>query len=328
MLTLDKVSIRYGHPVHGFTAAEEISLSIPAGQTLGLVGESGSGKSTIARAIVGLVPIVAGTVRVDGRDVTSTRARNTAEFRRTVQMVFQDPFASLNPRMTVREAILEAVALRPNLSRTQREAELRRVLDMVGISATADDRYPHQFSGGQRQRIAIARALAINPKVLIMDEVTSALDVSVQAAILNLLNEIQRELGLSYLFISHDLSVVAAMSQQVAVMYVGRLVELRAATDLFQSPGHPYSQALLQAVPRFGTPRSPAPIEGNIPDPANPPAGCRFHTRCPAGPLRMPGREICALQDPQGLLQPGGPPACHFPIGAPAVAGLSNSLEK
>ena len=277
------------------------------------MGESGSGKSTTARALVGLVPIAGGKVTLEGVDFTSSKARHSPAYRRRVQMVFQDPFASLNPRMPVGEAIGEALTRRDDLQRGQRRAEALRVLDLVGLSQSALARYPHQFSGGQRQRIAIARVLAIKPDVIVLDEVTSALDVSVQATILNLLKEIQRELGVSYMLISHDLSVVAVMSDLVAVMYLGRIVECAEGEKLFASPRHPYTMSLIRSLPRFGTERPPAAIRGDLPDPRHPPAGCRFHTRCPVGPLVMPEREICRERDPQEIAsEKPHAAACHF----------------
>jgi peptide/nickel transport system ATP-binding protein len=236
-------------------------------------------------------------------------------------MVFQDPFSSLNPRMTIGEMLGEAVAMRLPGGRAARRAEVARVIELVGLSVTTLERYPHQFSGGQRQRIALARAVAIAPQVVILDEVTSALDVSVQATMLNLLKDIQRELGLSYLFISHDLAVVGAMSDRVAVMYLGQLVEEAAADRLFAEPCHPYARALIDSVPVFSAARRPAPVKGHVPDPRNPPAGCRFHPRCAVGPRAFPDRQVCVQLDPQiGKEQRAHGAACHFagePLAAP-----------
>ena len=314
MLEVEDLTVRYGAGRDTLVAVDAVSLALPAGGTLGLVGESGSGKSTVARAIVGLLPVAGGSIRLDGVDHTSARARNGRAYRRRVQMVFQDPYASLNPRMTVESALGEAVARRPEFGgRDSRRGEVLRVLDLVGLPASSLSRYPHQFSGGQRQRIAIARALAVGPDVVVMDEVTSALDVSVQATILNLLRDIQRELGLSYLFISHDLAVVGRVSDSVAVMYLGRVVERAESTDLFAAPKHPYTRALLQSVPRFESSRVQAPIGGDLPDPRHPPAGCRFHTRCPVGPLHRPERQICVERDPQSIAaEMPNEAACHF----------------
>jgi peptide/nickel transport system ATP-binding protein len=312
MLQISDLVVRYGFGSDALTAVDRVTLDVPQGGTLGLVGESGSGKSTIGRAIVGLVPVAGGRILLDGVDFTPQRKRNRPEFRRRVQMVFQDPFSSLNPRMSIRETIGEALARR-GVARSARRAEVRHALELVGLGESAMARYPHQFSGGQRQRIAIARALAMRPDVIVMDEVTSALDVSVQAQILNLLRDLQRELGVSYLFISHDLSVIGATSDVVAVLYLGQIVEQGASEALFARPSHPYTQALIRAVPKFATARAPAPLTGDLPDPRNPPPGCHFHTRCPVGPLNHPERTICVEVDPHTVAS--GQPnraACHF----------------
>jgi peptide/nickel transport system ATP-binding protein len=312
MLEVRDLVVRYGFGSDALTAVDGVTLAVPEGGTLGLVGESGSGKSTIGRAVVGLVPVAGGQVLLDGADFTSQRKRTRPEFRRRVQMVFQDPFSSLNPRMSIGEAIGEALARR-GVARNARRAEALRALQLVGLGESAMSRYPHQFSGGQRQRIAIARALAMRPDVIVMDEVTSALDVSVQAQILNLLRDLQRELGVSYLFISHDLSVIGVMSDVVAVMYLGQIVERGSPETLFGRPTHPYTQALIRAVPKFATERAPAALRGDLPDPRNPPSGCQFHTRCPVGPLNHPERTICIEVDPHTIAtgQPNHA-ACHF----------------
>jgi peptide/nickel transport system ATP-binding protein len=307
--------VRYGSGANRLTAVDGVDLAVPKGRTLGLVGESGCGKSTIARALVGLVPVVGGSISLDGADCTSQKARDAAGYRRRVQMVFQDPYSSLNPRMTVGQLMGEALRLRGLTARDPRarREDGHRILELVGLTASVLQRYPHQFSGGQRQRIAIARALAVGPEVLITDEVTSALDVSVQATILNLLRHLQRELGLSYLFISHDLSVVRLMSDHVAVMYLGRIVEQAPSERLFAEPRHPYTKALMGSIPTFAASRRPAPLAGDLPDPRDPPQGCRFHTRCPIGPLARPERTICLQQDPNDLaVEPDHHAACHF----------------
>jgi len=306
-LEVHGLCIQYG-PI---TAVDGVDLAIPERGTLGLVGESGSGKSTIARAIVGLVPVASGEVRIDGMPL-QLRGGGARALRRRVQMVFQDPYSSLNPRMTAGEAIDEALQVNRRLSSAQRWHEVLSLLDLVALDRGAAGRFPHQFSGGQRQRIAIARALAADPQVLIADEVTSSLDVSVQANVLNLLRDLQARLGLSYLFISHNLSVVRYMSDQVAVMYLGRIVETAPTEDLFSHPQHPYTRALIDAVPQPGE-RSMARLEGEIPDPRRPPSGCRFHPRCAIGPLVRSGRDICMDVDPQSGTR-GRPhaAACHF----------------
>ena len=312
-LELRGLTVRYGQGRAALTAVDGVDLAIEKGSTLGLVGESGCGKSTIARAIVGLVPVASGRILLSGEDVTSERRRASRTFRRSVQLIFQDPYSSLNPRMTVGEALAEGLALRAERGGDGPKLGALRLLDLVRLPASALDRYPHQFSGGQRQRIAIARALAVGPEVLINDEVTSALDVSVQANILNLLRDLQRELDLAYLFISHDLSTIRYMSDRVAVMYLGRVVEHADTSVLFRQPRHPYTRALIASIPKLGERRKRAPLTGDLPDPRYPPPGCRFHTRCPVGPLRDPGRTVCVEQDPQPLAasDPQGA-ACHF----------------
>lgn len=282
LLSIERLAVRYGAGAAAVTAVQEASLSLAQGTTHALVGESGSGKSTIARAILGLAPIVAGQVTLDGQSVDPASAAGAARMRRQVQMVFQNPYASLNPRASVGDAIGEALMLhRPEVA--DRAAETGALLNRVGLDPSAAGRFPHQFSGGQRQRIAIARALATGAPCLILDEVTSALDVSVQATILNLLRGLQRELGLSYLFISHDLAVVRYMSDAVSVLYLGRIVESGPREAIFAAPRHPYTQGLLAAVPsiRPGAATAAGHIRGEIGDPRNPPPGCRFHPRCP-----------------------------------------------
>ena len=327
------LQVRHGAGRGAIVAVDSVDIAIPAGGTLGLVGESGCGKSTLARAIVGLLPIVSGKLLLDGVDHTSQAARNSATFRRQVQMVFQDPYSSLNPRMVVGEMLDEALRNR-GTRREMRASESERILQLVGLSRKVLTRYPHQFSGGQRQRVAIARALAVGPQLIIADEVTSALDVSVQATILNLLKELQRELGLSYLFISHDLSVVRYMSDQVAVMYLGRVVESAPVEEIFDRPCHPYTRGLIGSIPQLHAKRIKAPIVGDLPDPRNPPHGCRFHPRCPIGPLVDATRTICLEQDPsQKAWQREHHAACHFtvpthPITAPAASQLATDRIK
>ena len=308
------MTVQYGQGRRGLTAVDAVDLTVPVSGTLGLVGESGCGKSTLARAIVGLAPMVSGQILLDGVDQSSQRQREARQYRRRVQMIFQDPYSSLNPRMTVADMMLEALSIRGmKANSSERLKEAARILDLVGMSGLSLHRFPHQFSGGQRQRIAIARALAVGPEVIISDEVTSALDVSVQATILNLLKELQREFGLSYLFISHDLSVVRYISDHVAVMYLGQVVESAPVDELFARPRHPYTRALIASIPHLSGKKQSAPLAGDLPDPRTPPSGCRFHTRCPVGPLAYPERSICIEQDPQLIArEETHRAACHF----------------
>ncbi|GMG82464.1 dipeptide ABC transporter ATP-binding protein [Paralimibaculum aggregatum] len=265
-------------------AVDGVDLDLPRGRTLSLVGESGCGKSTLARLAVGLYPLSRGSIRFDGMEM-SVRDGSFAErrTRRRIQMIFQDPFASLNPRWRVARIIGEPIRVHePGTGEAERRSRVRELLEMVGLDADAAARYPHQFSGGQRQRISIARALAARPDLLICDEPTSALDVSVQAQILNLMRELQEELGLTYLFISHDLSAVRFISDYVGVMYLGRLVEWGEAETLFRNPRHPYTRKLLESVPNLAEPgRARTPIAGEVPSPLSPPPGCHFNPRCP-----------------------------------------------
>ena len=298
-LELANVVVRFGSGHDALVAVDGVSLGVAEGQTLGIVGVSGCGKSTLARAIVGLAPIHSGKVLLEGDDYTSRRRRQSAKFRRTVQMVFQDPYSSLNPRMNIEEALTEVMPR--GTSRGFRRTEARRIGGLVGLAANALSRYPHEFSGGQRQRIAIARALATKASVVITDEVTSSLDVSVQATILNLLKDLQKELRLSYIFISHDLSAIRYMCDTVAVMFLGRIVERAEVQPLLSSPQHPYTSVLIRSIPTFGGLRRMALVSGEIPDPRHPPEGCRFHTLCPIGPTVLPERSVCVEKDPQAI---------------------------
>lgn len=327
MLQISELSVRYGRGSDQLTAVDKVSLSVPSGGTLGLVGESGSGKSTIGRALLGLTPTAGGRILLGETDVSEDRLRQTRAFRRRVQMVFQDPYSSLNPRMTISDTIAEALAGRKELrTRGERVTEIERLLGLVGLARTSTSRYPHQFSGGQRQRIAIARALAVRPDVIVMDEVTSALDVSVQASVLRLLKDLQRELGVAYLFISHDLAVVNMMSDIVAVMYLGQIVETERPERLFTNPQHPYTRALIGSIPRFGAPRVPPPVRGDVPDPRQEITGCRFRLRCPEGPIADPTRTLCAESDPQRVAHlTAHAAACHYAQLLPAANGRGES---
>ncbi len=263
-------------------AVDDVSFDVRRGETLGIVGESGCGKSTLARAVVRLYEPTAGKIVFKGQDFTGLSAGELKHARRDMQMIFQDPYSSLNPRMPVGKIIEEPLYLHDVGTPEERQKKVSELLERVGLRSDAVNRYPHEFSGGQRQRIGIARALALDPEVIICDEAVSALDVSVQSQVLNLLVDLQRDMGLTYLFISHDLSVVKYISDRVAVMYLGRIVELADSDKLYDSPQHPYTQALLRAVPQPDPHRKSDPelLEGDVPSPSNPPPGCYFNPRC------------------------------------------------
>jgi oligopeptide/dipeptide ABC transporter ATP-binding protein len=290
-------------------AVDGVSFSLGYGSTLGLVGESGCGKSTLGRTILRLVKPSAGRIHFEGRDITNLSQRQLRPLRGDMQVIFQDPFGSLNPRMTVRQALGEAVRVHGHGDRDER-ATLLALLDRVGLRAEALERYPHEFSGGQRQRIGIARALAVRPKFIVADEPVSALDLSIQAQIINLLMDLQRELGLSYLFIAHDLKVVEHMSERIAVMYLGRIVENLPRERLAHAALHPYTQALRSAVPEVHPQkrRLRVLLHGDVPSPLAPPSGCAFHPRCP---IARPG--LCDVDRPLlRELAPGHHVACHL----------------
>ncbi|BBY27655.1 ABC transporter ATP-binding protein [Mycolicibacterium sediminis] len=294
-------------------AVDGVSLTIGAGETLGLVGESGCGKSTLSRTILQLTAPTSGSVRFEGEELVGRSRRAMRPLRRQMQMIFQDPYASLNPRKRVGQIIGEPMELHGIASGRDVTPRVRDLLERVGLQAEHAERYPHEFSGGQRQRIGIARALALKPKLIIADEPVSALDVSVQAQIINLLKDLQTEFGLAYLFVAHDLGVVRHVSDRVAVMYLGRIVEMTDARSLYDQPLHPYSHALLSAVPvpdpRINAARERLVLEGDPPSPIDPPSGCHFHTRCP----RV--ADDCRVEDPAlRELMPNHVAACHHPL--------------
>lgn len=289
-------------------AVENVSFSIKKGETLGLVGESGCGKTTTGRTIIRLYEPTAGKIIFEGKDITNVKMKPV---RKRMQMIFQDPYASLNPRMTVGDIIGESLDIHGLAKGNDRRDRVYSLLTMVGLNAEQANRYPHEFSGGQRQRIGIARALAVEPEMIICDEPISALDVSIQAQIVNMLEDLQQELGLTYLFIAHDLSMVRHISDRVGVMYLGKLIELASSDELYEKPMHPYTQALLSAVPiadpKASKEKSRIILEGDVPSPINPPSGCRFRTRCR---YAMPK---CAEEEPEFKeIAPGHMCACHL----------------
>lgn len=301
----------FGRAQGHLKAVDDVSFTIAPGETLGLVGESGCGKTTLGRALVRLLNATAGSIWFEGENITAMRGVELRARRRKLQMIFQDPYSSLNPRLTIEDIIGEALDIHGLAeSKTDRARRVAELLQAVGLDAAHARRYPHEFSGGQRQRIGIARALAVEPKLIVCDEPVSALDVSVQAQIINLLQDLQQQRGLAYLFIAHDLAVVEHISQRVMVMYLGQVVELAEAKELIRAPQHPYTQALISAVPEVDpdTKRRRIVLPGEVPSPIHPPSGCRFHPRCP-----LAERPLCVTDQPSlRELSQNHHAACHL----------------
>lgn len=309
-------------------AVDGIDLAVYPGETIGVVGETGCGKSTTARLIMKLMNVSGGQILFEGQDITNLSPSQMRPIRRQMQIVFQDPYGSLNPRKPVGSIIAEPLRVHKTVPVPKIRSEVQQLMELVGLSPEHYNRYPHEFSGGQRQRIGIARALALRPKLIVCDEPVSALDVSVQAQVLNLLEDLQSEFNLTYIFIAHDLSVVKHMSDRVAVMYLGKIVEMATANTLYANPKHPYTGALMSAVPipdpRLAAARQRIILEGDVPSPINPPSGCRFHPRCPNAQLPP-----CNTEEPALLPHhPGQVAACHFPLPDRAIIKMDSSATR
>src|SRR5213594_530861 len=312
-----KLGVFFSRQVGAVRAVDDISFTIDPGKTLGLVGESGCGKTTTAKMVLLLEQPTGGIMRFEGQDLQTLDGGSLKAYRRSVQAVFQDPYASLNPRMRVGSIIMEPLVTNESLAGAEVKKRLLRLLDLVGLPERSADLFPHEFSGGQRQRIAIARALSLSPKVIVLDEPVSALDVSIRAQILNLLRDLQARLGLSYLFIAHDLAAVAHMSHEIVVMYLGKIVEIGEATAVALAPKHPYTKALFTAALPIDLdrPREEVVLSGEVPSPLDPPSGCRFHPRCPHAMAR------CVSEEPALLPETGRLVACHLYTGVRVYAG-------
>jgi oligopeptide transport system ATP-binding protein len=323
-----KSGILFDRTIGQVKAVDGVSFDVKEGETLGLVGESGCGKSTLCRTILHLIEPTSGTVRFDNDEVSSLNRRQLRPLRRKMQMIFQDPYASLNPRKRISQIIGEPIKLHGQAKGDEIRGRVQELLETVGLNPEHYNRFPHEFSGGQRQRIGIARALALQPKLIIADEPVSALDVSIQAQIINLLEDLQDEFALTYVFVAHDLGVVRHVSDRIAVMYLGKIVEMGPAEEVYNHPIHPYTVSLLSAVPipdpRENAAREQIVLEGDVPSPANPPSACRFHTRCPRA------TDICSEIEPPLIDYGGGHwAACHHPVGReqPAAYAAATSAQ-